>query len=163
MPIQVAVCGPADCTEQDQGNAREIGRLVAQRGGVLLCGGYGGVMAAAAAGAREAGGVVVGILSGADRQGACADLTVAIPTGIGQARNSILVNSGDAVIVVGGSWGTLSELAIAMRRGRVPVVQIGGWRVVDRAGGPVPGVLQAATSAEALDLTGLWGTSAQQP
>jgi uncharacterized protein (TIGR00725 family) len=156
MLIQVAVCGPDDCTEQDGDNARELGRLIAQHGAVLLCGGYGGVMAAAAAGAREAGGVVVGILSAGDRDGACPDLTVAIPTGIGQARNTILVNSADAVIVVGGSWGTLSELAIAMRRGRVPVVQISGWRVVDQAGRPVPGVRQAATPAEAVELTGLW-------
>jgi uncharacterized protein (TIGR00725 family) len=155
MTIQVAVCGPADCTEQDAANARELGRLLARRGAVLLCGGYGGVMAAAAAGAREAGGLTVGILSGADRHGT-GELSVAIPTGMGQARNSILVNSGDAVIVVGGSWGTLSELAIAMRVRRVPVVQIGGWRVVDQAGRPVPGVTQAATPAEALDRTGLW-------
>ncbi|MFC0863782.1 hypothetical protein ACFHYQ_15875 [Sphaerimonospora cavernae] len=62
-----------------------------------------------------------------------------IPTGAGEARNTIIVNSGDAVIVIGGSWGTLSELALAMRHGRAPVVQLGGWRLLDQNGDPVPG------------------------
>jgi uncharacterized protein (TIGR00725 family) len=128
-----------------------VGRLRAGRGAVVICGGYGGVMAAVAAGAGAAGGTVVGLLSGADREGACPDLTVVIPTGIGQARNVLIVNSADAVIVVGGSWGTLSELAHAMRGG-VPVVQLGGWRVLDQDGHVLPGVRHAATPAEAVRL-----------
>ncbi|WP_103936963.1 TIGR00725 family protein [Thermomonospora echinospora] len=152
MTVQVAVCGPADCSPQEERWAREVGRLLAGRGAVVVCGGQGGVMAAVAAGARAAGGTVVGLLPAADRAGACPDLTVVIPTGLGQARNVLIVNSADAVIVVGGSWGTLSEVAHAMRRGGVPVVALGGWRVLDRDGREPPGVRHAATPAEAVRL-----------
>jgi uncharacterized protein (TIGR00725 family) len=148
---QVAVCGPADCTPDEAAAARAVGRLLAERGAVVLCGGYGGVMAAAAAGARRAGGVVVGILSGRDRTGSSRDLTVVIPTGMGEARNALLVRAADAVIVVGGSWGTLSELALA-RRGDTPVITLGGWRVLDSAGEPVPGPVPAADPADAVRL-----------
>ncbi|MCP2336516.1 hypothetical protein FHU30_001856 [Actinomadura rupiterrae] len=113
-------------------------------------------MAAVAAGARSAGGTVVGILSRDDADGANPDLSIVIPTGLGEARNNVIVNSGDAVIVVGGSWGTLSEVALAVRGGRVPVVQLGGWTVLDQDGTTVDGVRHAATPDQALGLTGLW-------
>jgi uncharacterized protein (TIGR00725 family) len=122
----------------------------------VLCGGYGGVMGAVTEGARTGGGTVVGVLSGADRAEAHPGLSVAIATGMGQARNPVLVGSADAVIVVGGSWGTLSELAHAMRRGTVPVVQLGGWQVHDAGGRPVPGPVNASSPADAVRLTGLW-------
>ncbi|WP_239513700.1 TIGR00725 family protein [Streptosporangium sp. 'caverna'] len=154
--IQVSVCGPRDCTSEDESNAHEIGRLLAERGAVVICGGYTGVMAAVAAGARSAGGTVVGILSRADREYANPDLSIVIPTGIGEARNSVIVNSGDAVIVIGGSWGTLSELALAMRGGRAPVVQLGGWRLLDHDGRPVAGIRHASSPEDALAVTGLW-------
>jgi uncharacterized protein (TIGR00725 family) len=156
MTIQVAVCGPRECGEELRGLAFETGRLLAARGAVVICGGYGGVMAAAAHGARSAGGTVVGILSGADREHANPHLSIVIPTGLGQARNAVIVNSGDAVIVIGGSWGTLSEVAFAVRGGRVPVVQLGGWQISDAAGRSPPGPRQARTPREALDQTGLW-------
>jgi uncharacterized protein (TIGR00725 family) len=156
MAVQIAVCGPRDCTDAEWDHAYELGRLLAERGAVVVCGGYGGVMAAVAAGARSADGTVVGILSEADGRGANPDLSIVIPTGMGQARNAVIVNSGDAVIVVGGSWGTLSEMALAMRRGRGSVVLLGGWRPVDRDGEPVPGLLHAGTPREALRRTGLW-------
>ncbi|MEV1175466.1 TIGR00725 family protein [Nonomuraea sp. NPDC049784] len=156
MAIQVSVCGPRDCTEEDRRHAHEVGRLLAERGAVVICGGYTGVMAAVAAGANAAGGTVVGILSRADRESSNPDLTIVIPTGIGEARNNVIVNSADAVIVIGGSWGTLSELALAMRRGRVPVVQLGGWRLHDQQGQPVPGLRYASNSHHALELTGLF-------
>lgn len=156
MAIQVSVCGPRNCTDDDRRNAREIGRLLAERQAVVICGGYTGVMAEVAAGVAAANGIVVGVLSRADREGANPDLTITIPTGVGEARNNIIVNSGDAVIVIGGSWGTLSELALAKRRGDVPVVQLGGWRIMDADGEPVPGILYAATPEEALEQTGLW-------
>ncbi|KAB8183389.1 TIGR00725 family protein [Microbispora catharanthi] len=148
---QIAVCGPGECTPQDARAARDVGRLLAERGAVVLCGGYGGVMAAAAAGAREVGGVVVGVLSGRDRAGASPDLTVALPTGLGEARNALIVRAADAVVVVGGSWGTLSELALA-QRGGTPVITLGGWRVLDAEGRPVPGPVAAAGPAEAVRL-----------
>jgi uncharacterized protein (TIGR00725 family) len=122
----------------------------------VLCGGYAGVMGAVTEGARSAGGLVVGVLSGADRSAAHPDLSAAVATGMGQARNALIVGSADAVIVIGGSWGTLSELAHAMRRGTVPVVQIGGWRLYDAHGEPVPGPVNAGSPEEAVSLTGLW-------
>ncbi len=113
-------------------------------------------MAAVTEGARSRNGVVVGVLSGTDRTNAHPNLTAAVATGMGQARNAALVNSADAVIVIGGSWGTLSELALAMRRETVPVVQLGGWRIHDESG-PVPdGPIRASSPEEAVRLTGLW-------
>ncbi len=126
------------------------------RGAVVLCGGYTGVMAAVTEGAGSAGGTVVGVLSGAERAEAHPGLTAAVATDMGQARNAALVTSADAVIVIGGSWGTLSELALAMRRGGVPVIQLGGWRVHDADGRLIPGPRYAASPEEALSLTGLW-------
>ncbi|MEV4679034.1 MULTISPECIES: TIGR00725 family protein [Actinomadura] len=156
MAVQVAVCGPGECTEREWDLAYETGRLLAVRGAVVVCGGLGGVMAAAAAGARAGGGITVGVLPAADRAAAGPDLTVAVPTGLGQARNNLVVNAADAVIAVGGSWGTLSEIALAMRAGRVPVVQLGGWRVHDEDGRPAGGIVHAADPAAAVDATGLW-------
>lgn len=155
-PVQVAVCGPADCSEAERRAAYEVGALLAARGAVVLCGGYTGVMAAVTEGARSAGGLVVGVLSGAGRAGAAPGLSAAVVTGMGEARNAVLVRSADAVIVVGGSWGTLSELAFAMRRGDVPVVQLGGWQVRDANGVPLPGIRRAGTPEEAVLGTGLW-------
>jgi uncharacterized protein (TIGR00725 family) len=122
----------------------------------VLCGGYGGVMAAVTEGARSAGGLVVGILSGDDREAAHPGLTVALATGMGQARNAVIVGSADAVIVVGGSWGTLSELAMALRRATIPVIQLGGWHLTDPDGRPLPGPAYATTPEDAVQLTGLW-------
>jgi uncharacterized protein (TIGR00725 family) len=150
MPLQVAVCGPRDASPEHTDTARRVGRLLAEAGAIVLCGGGGGVMAAAAEGARSAGGLAIGVLPGASRNGAAPALSAAIVTNMGEARNAILVQSADAVIVVGGSWGTLSEVALAMRRGGVPVISIGGWRVLDEGGGPVPGIATAASAEEAV-------------
>jgi uncharacterized protein (TIGR00725 family) len=150
MPVQVAVCGPRDCTPAERVAAYRVGQLLAERGAVVICGGGSGVMAAVAAGARSRDGVVVGIRPGDSRAGAADDLTAVVPTNLGEARNAVVVGSADAVIVVGGSWGTLSELALAMRRGDVPVVSLGGWRVVDAGGVEVPGVEHAATPEDAV-------------
>lgn len=149
--MQIAVCGPADPRAEDVTHALEVGRLLAERGATLLCGGYGGVMEAAARSAWEAGGVTVGVLSGSDDEGANPYLTVKISTGMGEARNAVLVRSAQAVIIIGGSWGTLSELALARRIG-IPVVTLGGWRVLDGWGEPVEGVPAAEDAAEAVGL-----------
>ena len=162
MALQIAVCGPAEATDRERENAREVGRLLARRGAVVICGGYGGVMAAAAAGAREGGGTAVGILSRADREEANPDLTIAVATGLGQARNTVIVTSADAVIAVGGSWGTLSEIALALRRGTVPVVCLGGWRVAAEDGRPAPGgPVYVTTPGQAVDaaMAGLDGVA----
>src|SRR3954468_17033999 len=149
MGYQVAVCGPASCSAADTAAANEVGRLLAGHGAVVLCGGVGaGVMAAVAAGAHAAGGLVIGILPGDSRQGAVAGLDAAVLTGLGQARNAVLENSADAVIVIGGSWGTLSELGLARRRG-LTVVALRGWRVVDTNGAPVDDGIVRVTDAAA--------------
>lgn len=127
-----------------------MGELLAEAGAVVICGGGTGVMAAVAAGARARGGTVIGIRPGPDHAGASPDLTATIVTNLGEARNAVIVWSADAVIAVGGSWGTLSEIALAMRRGTVPVVTLGGWRVVDATGTMLPGPVAAATPAEAV-------------
>jgi uncharacterized protein (TIGR00725 family) len=106
--------------------AREVGRLVAGRGGIVVCGGLGGVMEAAARGATERGGVAIGVLPDEDRGRANEYLSCSVATGAGQARNLAVVCSGDAVIAVGGEYGTLSEVGLALKVGR-PVVSLGSW------------------------------------
>jgi uncharacterized protein (TIGR00725 family) len=153
MAFQVAVSGPRHCTAQDEENASLVGRLLAERGAVVLCGGRNlGVMAAVASGARAGGGVCVGILPNDSREGASPDLSIHIMTNAGEARNTFLVWSADALIVIGGSWGTLSELALGMRKGDIPVVQLGGWELRDEQGNPIPGVHRAGSPQHAVEL-----------
>ena len=129
---------------------REVGRLVAGRGGV--CGGLGGVMEswshgvmeAAARGAREGGGTAIGVLPDEDRHRANGYLSFSVPTGIGQAWNLAVVCSGDVVVAVGGGYGTLSEVGLALRVGR-PVVSLGGWDLGDHL--VAAGTPQAAVEA----------------
>jgi hypothetical protein len=149
MSWYVAVIGPgATATDDERQTARDVGRVLAEAGCIVVNGGLDGVMAAAASGVADAGGTSVGLLPGSDRSGAAADLTVAIPTGLGEMRNALVVRSADAVIAVGGSWGTLSELALAIRT-RKPVVSVMGWRVTAHDGSEQP-IEQAQTAAEAV-------------
>lgn len=150
MRRYVAVVGPSAASDEQAAAAEELGAALARRGHVVVCGGGGGVMAAASHGAAEAGGLVVGLLPGNDRRAANPHLTVAIPTGLGEMRNALVVRAADAVVAVGGSWGTLSEVALAVRTG-VPVVAIGGWRVTDGDDEPA-GFRRAAGPAEALEV-----------
>jgi uncharacterized protein (TIGR00725 family) len=148
-PVCVAVVGPGDeATPDECARARDIGRLLAERGIVVLTGGLGGVMAAAADGATSAGGLAVGVLPGSDRTGGHPHSSVLLATGLGELRNAVLVRSADAVIAVGGSWGTLSEAALAMRCG-IAVVSVDGWAVGDSAGEPVH-MPTASSAAEAV-------------
>lgn len=155
----VAVIGAGDgATAGEIDTAHEVGQLLAAAGCVIVCGGLGGVMAAAAAGARSAGGTSIGLLPGTDRAEAAEALTVSIPTGLGEMRNALVIRAADAVIAVGGSWGTLSELALAMRAG-TPAVTVGGWRIVDSSGDelPVPRADSAAHAVAAvLPRSGRW-------
>ncbi|MGY2062941.1 SLOG cluster 4 domain-containing protein, partial [Nocardia gipuzkoensis] len=114
-------------------------------------GGGTGVMTAVAEGARGAGGLVIGVRPDTDRSTACPQLSAVLFTNMGEARNAILIESADAVIVVGGSWGTLSELALAHRRGGIPVVSLGGWSLLDGHGRSIP-ITVAADPAEAVSL-----------
>ena len=111
--MQVSVIGGSTVTEAEAELAADVGRLLAQRGHSLVCGGLGGVMAAACRGAREADGHTVGLLPGEDREAANEHVVEAIATGLGHARNALVVMNGDAVVAVDGGAGTLSELGFA--------------------------------------------------
>jgi uncharacterized protein (TIGR00725 family) len=124
--VYVSVVGSGTAEGELYELAREVGRLVAGRGGVVVCGGLGGVMEAAARGAAEAGGVALGILPDEDRRRANPHLTYSVPTGTGHARNLAVVCSGDVVVAVGGEYGTLSEIGLAKKVGR-PVVALRSW------------------------------------
>jgi uncharacterized protein (TIGR00725 family) len=124
----VAVIGASNATEWELDVAEEVGKLLAAEGWVLVCGGLGGVMDAAARGCAEGGGVSIGILPGDDRVDASRHLTVAIASGFGEARNAIVARSADAVVAVGGEFGTLSEIALALKM-RKPVVGLGTWEL----------------------------------
>ena len=150
MAIQIAVCGPRHCTDQDYKNAHRIGELLAQHQVTVLCGGGIGVMEAAAAGAQSKGGLVIGIRPDAKPANANSHLSAIIYAKMGEARNNILVNSANAVIVVGGSWGTLSELALA-NRANIPTVSIGGWSLTDARGNHVEASETVGTPAEVVE------------
>ena len=128
--VYVAVVGSGTAKGRLYEQAREVGRLVAGRGGIVVCGGLGGVMEAAARGATEGGGTAIGILPDEDRDRANGYLSFSIATGAGQARNLAVVCSGDAVVAVGGEYGTLSEVGLALKVGR-PVVSLGSWELGD--------------------------------
>ncbi len=113
-PRYVAVVGASQATDADMRDAEEVGRLLAQRGAITVCGGRGGVMAGAAKGAAQAGGTVVGMLPGEDRGDANEWVTVSLPTGMGELRNGLIVRAAEVVIAIGGSYGTLSEIALAL-------------------------------------------------
>ena len=143
MAIQISVVGSgADAEER----AEEVGRLLAERGCVVVTGGRGDVMAAAARGAKSAGGTTIGILPGETRAGANEWTDYAVVTGIGHARNLAGVASGDAVIAVGGRWGTLAEIGFARVLSRPVVVLEPGWEIAG------DGIERAETPAEAVEL-----------
>jgi uncharacterized protein (TIGR00725 family) len=129
--------------------AFEVGRGIAERGAVLICGGMTGVMEHAARGARAAGGLTIGLLPTDDPDDANPHIDVAIATGIGHARNAILARTADGVIAIGGGLGTLSEIALALRN-RTPIIGLRTWRF-DRKGRIEPELPVAGAPTEALD------------
>ena len=141
--MYVGVIGQGECTKKLAARAQEVGRLVAQAGAVLVCGGMGGVMEAACLGARQAGGTTVGILPGSDRSEGNRFLTVAVATGLGEARNLAIIRTADVLIAVGGSYGTLSEIGFALKMGK-RVIGIETWKI--------GGIEMAATPEQALRL-----------
>jgi hypothetical protein len=149
--VQIAVIGSGS---EHEARAEEVGRLLAERSCTVVTGGLGEVMAAAARGAKEAGGTTIGILPGESRADANQWIDHAVVTGIGHARNLAVVASGDAVIAVGGSWGTLAEIGFARRLGRLVVVLDPGWQVegegIERAAAPAEAVELALSAAEAV-------------
>jgi len=129
--------------------AEQVGGGIARRGAVLVCGGLGGVMEAAARGASATGGLTIGILPGATADEANSFIDVPIVTGLGEARNALVVRSSDAIIAIAGEYGTLSEIALALKMG-VPVVGLGTWQLRAPDGG-VPPIVAAQSAAEAVE------------
>lgn len=129
--VYVAVIGPGDAAEGSEVvvTAEVVGRELARAGAVVVTGGRGGVMAATCRGCAHGGGTSVGLLPGADRRDANPWVTICIPTGLGEARNAVVINAADAVVAVGGGYGTLAEIALALRAG-TPVVGLGTWDAV---------------------------------
>ena len=148
-PVHVAVSGGGEAGEDVCRAAEEVGRELARRGAVVVTGGLGGAMEAASRGAKDEQGTTIGILPGDDRDDANPWVDVALATGLGEGRNVVLVRTVDAVVAVAGEFGTLSEIALALRAGK-PVVGLGTWELV-RDGQPVEAVVVAATPAEAAE------------
>jgi uncharacterized protein (TIGR00725 family) len=142
--MQIAVIGGAECTEEVKRMAYDIGRLLAEKGHTPICGGLTGIMEAVCCGTKAAGGVAVGVLPG-EKQEANRCVGISIATGMGHARNAIIVKSADVVIALPGEYGTLSEIALALKIGR-KVISLRSW--------DVPGTIKVQTPEEAVELLG---------
>src|SRR5215210_1556350 len=140
----VAVVGAGEASPAEIEAAEAAGAELAVRGALLVCGGLGGAMEAACRGAKAAGGTTLGILPGLDRGAANAYVDVALAAGLGEARNALVVRAADALVAVGGAYGTLSEIALALKLGK-PVVGLGSWRIdgVQEEAGPAEAVAAA--------------------
>ena len=145
----VAVIGGSQCSKEEAKLAEEVGRRLARRGAILVCGGLGGIMKAACKGASSAGGTTIGILPGDNRQAANPYVQIPIVTGLGEARNVIVVKSAQAVIAIGGSYGTLSEISHASKNG-IPVIGLNTWSL-SRNGRQDKSIIPAQSPAEAVD------------
>ncbi|HYN36672.1 MAG TPA: TIGR00725 family protein [Actinomycetota bacterium] len=150
MDPYIAVVGASVADEALYGAAREVGRLLGERGAVLLSGGLGGVMEASCRGAKEAGGKTIAMLPTLNKDDANDYVDIAIPTGMGEMRNALIVRAADAVIAVGGEFGTLSEIAFALRTDK-PVVGLGTWEL-SKGGEKIRAFETAASPAEVVDL-----------
>jgi uncharacterized protein (TIGR00725 family) len=150
MKMKIGILGPHATTDEQYRLGVETGREIALAGAILFCGGLDGMMRAAAQGAKSAGGQTIGILPGDDKAAANEFIDIAIPSGLGTYRNALLVQSCHAVIALHGAYGTLSEIAFALRL-KVPVVGINTWEIC-RNGQPDPGIHQAYSAKEAVAL-----------
>jgi uncharacterized protein (TIGR00725 family) len=140
--------GAGRASPEEERAAEAVGRGLAEAGAVVVCGGLGGVMEAACRGAKPAGGTTVGILPGTRREDANRYVDIAIATGLGELRNGLVVRAADALVAVGGEFGTLSEIALALKAGKT-VVALGGWELA-RAGEPVDAIAKATSPADAV-------------
>ena len=141
-PLVIGVIGAGSASEKGYAAAREVGRLLAERGATLVCGGLGGVMEAACRGCSEAGGTAVGILPGPEAQQANAWVGLPIVTNMGHARNIVIAHTAQALIAVEGEYGTLSEIAVSLKLGK-PVVSLDSWPAV-------PGIVPADSPEKAV-------------
>lgn len=148
MSPYVAVVGAGVFDTETGAHAEEVGILLGQAGAVVLCGGLTGVMESVCRGARSTGGTTVGILPGHDRNDANEFVDVALATGMGEMRNALIVRASDAVIAIGGEFGTLSEVAFALKIGR-PVVGLDTWHL-SKSGGTKDPIVRAESPADAV-------------
>ena len=149
-PPLIGVCGTSRSDAVTDDLAERVGGLVAARGGIVVCGGLGGVMAAAARGAARAGGFSIGLLPGDSADDADSEVSLAIPTGMGELRNALIVRACPVIIAIGGAYGTVSEIALALRDGR-PVIGLQTWEIRPPGGHIAdPGIRRAATPDEAV-------------
>src|SRR3954452_11833637 len=148
MRAYVAVVGAGDASAQQTSDAGLVGRGLAEAGAVVVCGGLGGVMEAACRGEKSAGGTTLGILPGSHRADANAFVDIAVATGLGEMRNGLVVRSADALIAIGGEFGTLSEVALALKAGKT-VVGLGTWELAE-GGERVEAIVSAASAEDAV-------------
>jgi hypothetical protein len=146
----IAVIGGSQCSPQEARLAEDVGRELARRGAILVCGGLSGVMEAACRGANSEGGVTIGILPGENRQAANPYVQIPIVTGIGYARNVAVVKSAQAVIAISGSYGTLSEISYALQSG-IPVIGLNTWSL-SKDGQQDNSIIPVQNAAEAVEL-----------
>jgi len=144
----IAVIGGSNCTAEEARLAEEVGRELARKGVILVCGGMSGIMEAACRGASAEGGLTIGILPGDSRQAANPYVQIPIVTNLGEARNVIVVKSAEVVIAVGGGYGTLSEIGHALRNG-IPVIGLNTWSL-SRNNQPDNSIIQAQDPADAV-------------
>jgi uncharacterized protein (TIGR00725 family) len=142
----VGVIGAGRCSEEIYELSREVGRGIAQMGWILVCGGLGGVMEGAARGCAEAGGLTVGLLPGMERAAANPFIRIAMPTGLGEGRNFLIVRTSDVLIAVAGGYGTLSEIGLALKTGK-PVIGLETWKYIE-------GIQHVDTAEEAVGKAG---------
>jgi uncharacterized protein (TIGR00725 family) len=147
--MYIGVIGGQFCSEDEERLAYEVGSLLAKQGAIIICGGLGGVMEAACRGAKEEGGTTIGVLPGPFRGDANPYVDYALATDMGQARNAIIVRTADAVIAVGGEYGTLSEIAMALKMGK-KVIALSSWEIASK-GTPDDKIIRAASPEEAVE------------
>ena len=126
----IGVIGAGDCPVEIYETSYDMGHIIGEKGWVLICGGLGGVMEGAAKGCFERGGITVGLLPGTEKESANRFITLAIPTGMGEARNVLVVRASDVVIAIAGGYGTLSEIGLALKIGK-PVIGLNTWQDID--------------------------------
>ncbi|MGH9043447.1 MAG: TIGR00725 family protein [Acidimicrobiales bacterium] len=148
--------GPSQSDPDLDRVAEQIGKQVAEAEAVLVCGGLGGAMESACRGAARAGGMTIGILPGHERADANRWVAIAVPTGLGELRNALIVRTADVIIALGGGYGTLSEIALALRLG-VPVVGVGTWDLVEPNADRVPAIVRTEAESAVSTALGLSG------
>ncbi|MFQ6106416.1 MAG: TIGR00725 family protein [Thermoplasmata archaeon] len=148
--MNIGVIGGGEVSEETKELAREVGRRIAEGGANLICGGHGGVMEMACKGAKEGNGLTVGVLPASDPDDANPYVDVAIPTGLGYARNAVIAVASDVLIAIGGKYGTLSEIAHALNLGK-KVVGLGSWRL-DQMDEECENFIPAKTAEEAVGI-----------